>query len=248
MAARPWAGIPIPDYPAFEKLNQVHDPIAVADTFLGIPYRNDGALDESGRFCLFEHPEKNFSSPGLNCSGLVVGMSRFLLNRNFTIAAANRDRQNNSGSEAPAGRQWDFGFDLVFNLAEGFDPVIITPDGPVLPREGEEGDTLIGFDLQSESAWAAVLPRIKPGRLYLASFSKQNPIRTLHYHVGVILADPGGAVWLYHTTTGHGRSYKIDLNSKNGLARFRKSFPHTGAGVKHLLILEVKIAGIMTGD
>ena len=52
----------------------------------------DGAIDDQGRFTLFARPEQEFKSPGLNCSGLVTGISRAILGRRLPLSEIQADR------------------------------------------------------------------------------------------------------------------------------------------------------------
>ncbi|MBF0530766.1 MAG: hypothetical protein HQK55_16165 [Deltaproteobacteria bacterium] len=224
-------------------LTGTRSPIELADSFLGIPYREDGTLDHRNRFTLFEKPDKIFTAPGLNCSGMVLSMSRYLLRVNFTIDQAQRDRLGDSGPNSPKGRSWDFGWDLILNLTEGAPRKIIFPQGPIdLPPQAD-AENLRGFDLLDEKAWRAVLKQIRPGYLYLASFSRGlsgQKGRLLHYHVAVILADGNGHVYMYQSTHNSGSS-RMSLNSTPGLQRFIQAFGPLGVLDKKILIVETPL-------
>ena len=92
-----------PEYLWAHDIAHKTDPVAVADTHLGIPYRDDGAIDSNGNFTTFSRPDTILSTPGLNCSGLVLSASRFLFGKNFALSEAVRDRQGNSGPGARLG-------------------------------------------------------------------------------------------------------------------------------------------------
>ncbi|MEJ2716140.1 MAG: hypothetical protein P8182_03240, partial [Deltaproteobacteria bacterium] len=109
----------VPEYLWKRHISAKNSAKEIADTHLGIPYRDDGVLDSRGRFTTFNRPDEIYSTPGMNCSGLVLSVSRFLLNKNFTLTEASRDRQNNSGPGAAFGKDWDFGLDLILNLTDG---------------------------------------------------------------------------------------------------------------------------------
>ena len=232
---------PIPELWKKAPLERGTDPVEIANAFLHMPYRVDGALDERGRFTLFAQPDRIFQSPGLNCSGLVVAISRFLLRKNFTLTEVQTDRLGDSGPDSPLGLQWDFGWDLVMNIGADRHPHILCAGAPAIPVGPGDARTMRGFDLQDREAWAGVIPQIKPDRLYLASFSKptRRPSRVLHYHVGLILAEPGGGVWLYQTTGSSGRSYRMNLATDRGMNRLTTSFTHKRYGQKMILIIEM---------
>ena len=232
--------LPAPPILAAAGINSLQAPLDVANCFLRIPYRVDGVLDHQGRFTLFEHQDRIFETPGLNCSGLVLSASRYLLNRNITIDQARADRLGDSGPGAPFGKNWDFGWDLIMNLTDGFQRRIIVPgpDSPLI--EGADAAALRGFNLQDSEAWEKVLPQIRPGLIYLAGFSRPARNNGLqHYHVGLILADEKGGVWLYQTTRTRG-PYRVNLASARGLANFKNAFKQWGERVKMILIIETR--------
>jgi hypothetical protein len=119
----------VPEYLWKRHISEKTTPKDIADTHLGIPYRDDGVLNNEGQFTTFNRPDRIYPSPGMNCSGLVLSVSRFLLNKNFSLTAVTRDRQNNSGPGSPLGKDWDFGLDLILNLTEGIPRRVVMPDG-----------------------------------------------------------------------------------------------------------------------
>jgi hypothetical protein len=215
--------------------------IRTANHYLDTPYRVDGALTADGRYTTFDRPDRTYDSPGLNCSGLVVALARDILDSGVTLDQARRDRLGDSGPKAELGRDWDFGWDLVFNLAGRWPVRVVAPDGLQAVDPQADGRSLIGFNLQDDAAWDLILPQIRPGRLYLAAFSKptgRNQAGRLHYHVAVLLADAAGRVWLYNSTPTGG-AYRMDLTSKSGMNRFKTAFKQFGRTIKRILILEV---------
>ena len=74
------------------------DPIEIANTHLGISYRDDGTLDSQGHFTTFDQPDRFFETPGLNCSGLVVSVCRFLFDRELDPKGSHR---NSAGKQRP---------------------------------------------------------------------------------------------------------------------------------------------------
>ena len=116
------------------------------------------------------------------------------------------------------------------------------PEGPQELTGSADGRTLRGFSLHDREAWAAVLPQIGPGRLYLFTISKPTSrvgYGLLHYHVGLILADNEGGKWLYQTTGSRGHSYRLNLATDQGMDALQSSFRQTGRSQKMMLILEV---------
>lgn len=237
-----------PDYLWARHIAEKTDPVGIADTHVGIAYRDDGALDSRGYFTTFSDQTKIFDTPGLNCSGLVVSVSRFLFNRNWTLDEVTRDRQGNSGADSPSGKDWDFGWDLIFNVSEGSSRRVIMPDPGSYSLESSDGVSLRGFDLHDVSAWQKVLPQMRPGRLYLGSISTQGRGRgakVLHYHVVLLLPDERGGVQLYHATR-RSRVHKININSPQGLNRFLSQFAGARGDAKSILVVEAILPDMST--
>jgi hypothetical protein len=234
--------VPFPA-PLAQGLERARTPGEKAAAFLDIPYRDDATVDEFGRFTLFEHPETTLEAPGLNCSGFVLSVSRFLLQKNITLAQAKKDRAGDSGPESPHGRDWDFGFDLVRNIADGPSCRAILPDGSAPDVTSATGHTLRGFPIADTAAWGRVLPRLRPGFVYLASISK--PVKKrgytlLHYHVALILPAPDGTVSFFHATPGSG-SHRVVISTPKGLAQLQSQFRDKARHEKRILLLEAPL-------
>jgi hypothetical protein len=216
------------------------DAIAIADTHLGIPYRDDGTLDSQGHFTTFDRPDRFFETPGLNCSGLVVSVCRFLFDKNWTLEEVTRDRLGNSGPNSPLGKDWDFGWDLILNLTEGRPRKVIMPDPGNYPIEGSDGMSLRGFDLHDSVAWRKVLSQMQPGRIYLGSISRPAPergYRMIHYHVVLMLPDGKGGVWLYHATR-RSHVHRMNISTSQGMSRFMSQFRNSRGNTKNILVVE----------
>jgi hypothetical protein len=226
-----------------KKIAEKTDPIEIANTHLGIPYRADGALDSKGHFTTFAEPTRFFETPGLNCSGLVVSASRFLFDKNWTLEEVTRDRQGNSGPGSSMGKDWDFGWDLIMNLSEGRSRKIMMPDGKAYSVENSDGSTLVGFDLNDQHAWRKVMAQMRPGRVYLGSISKparKKGYKILHYHVVLILPDGKGGVWLYHATH-RSNVHRMNINSPQGMNRLMSQFRGNRDDSKKILIVEATL-------
>lgn len=207
---------------------------------LSIAYLNDEVRDETGRWTYFAHPELTAPGPGLNCSGFVVTASRQLLGRSPTLAEATRDRLGDSGDDAPFGKDWDFGFDLVMNLSEGLPRTVLLPaSDQALDGDGIDGTSHRGFAFDDAVAWKRVLPRVRLGRVYLASLSRHFGKGLQHHHVALLLRDSAGKVWFYQTLP-KGRSHRIEVTSPAGFATLQKMFGH---GIS-LLLVEVQVPSV----
>ncbi len=217
------------------------DPVAVAEAFVGVPYRQDGVLDSQGRYVTFQRPDKVFTTPGLNCSGLVLALTRCLYGRDTSLKAAMRDRHGDSGPMAAGGQDWDFGWDFILNISEGLERRVLDPEPKAQGAPQADGIGLRGFAVHDDQAWRQILPRIRPGFVYLASLSGYRSGRLLHHHVGVILADGQGRVLLFHATPKGGGVHRLDLNSAAGLAAFQGLYPDTPERDEKLLAERILI-------
>ncbi len=212
--------------------------------FLDIPYRFDGAVDEFGRYSMFAEPSRVFPSPGLNCSGLVLSASRFLLGKNITLAQAVRDRLGDSGPGSPNGEDWDFGWDLIMNISDGFSRTLLLPGGKTMDPARATGFSPRGYDIQEPATWRELPGRLAPGHLYLVSLTSEGRRKGYglqHYHVGLIHVDSAGKGWFYQTTGKGAVSNRRDLKSPDGQASFRKAFANTGNARKMMLVLDVRL-------
>lgn len=232
-----------PDYLWSRHIGEKTDPVEVADTHLKIPYREDGALDDRGYFTTFSNPEVLFDTPGLNCSGLVVSVGRFLFNKNWKLAEITRDRQGNSGSDSAMGKDWDFGWDLIMNMSEGRRRTVVMPDQGRYSLEKADGSALRGFDLHDPDAWRRVMAKMRPGHVYLGSISKPangGGYKLLHYHVVLVLPDGQGHIYLYHATH-RSNVHKIDIAAPRGLGRLMSQFGNVRNQPKKILVVEAEL-------
>jgi cell wall-associated NlpC family hydrolase len=213
-------------------------PDAAVAPFLGTPYRDDGVDDPAGRHTLFADQSRTFPDRGLNCSGFVVTASRGILGRTLPLDAMRRDRKADSGPGAPAGEDWDFGYDLILNVTDGLPRRLLLPPGPGQPPAPETVDAarFRGFPLHDTAAWAAVLPRLAPGEVAYAALSKDIKGRLYYYHVGILYRDASGKVRFAHATPGRG-SHELILSDPAGLAAFRKAFAEKTFGEKWILLV-----------
>lgn len=225
------------------------DPVDIANTHLGIPYRDDGAIDDQGFFTTFADPTKFFETPGLNCSGLVLSVARFLFNKNWSLQEATRDRQGNSGSNSPSGKDWDFGWDLIFNITDVTSRRVLLPDDSPVNLDSTDGKSLRGFDLHDTAAWHTLIKRFSPGRVYLGSISRLAPEqnnRLLHYHVVIIIPDKSGAAYLYHATR-RSNVHRMNIATPQGLQRFLGQFRGNRHDTKKIVLVEAVLPEIIVG-
>ena len=202
---------------------------------LGIPYREDAVLDEQGRWTTFAHPGRALASPGLNCSGFVVAAARRLLGFQGSPAEAARDRRGDSGPGAAFGRDWDFGWDLLLNLSEGWTRRWFAPGGASEVSETDAAE-VHGFAVQDAALWRNLVLRMRPGCVYLAAFLRPRPggAPPRYHHVALLLKEADGRVWLYQTLPG-GRAHRLGISTSAGLDRLRAMF----GSAERIRILEV---------
>lgn len=224
-----------------ESLSPGDNPVDILSCFEGVPYRGDGAVNRYGEYTLFATPEIRFDEPGLNCSGFTVAASRYLFDRNLYLNDMTIDRLGDSGKDSPYGQDWDFGYDLVLNVTEGMERSVLLPFGKKAQIDGSNGNSLRGFQLHDRAAWKDIMSRMEAGKVYLFSMSKPvsfKKYRLLHYHVGLIVPDGKGHIWLCHATTKGGVN-KSDITDKAKLERIIEANPDTHLGPRKILIIEV---------
>lgn len=240
------ASFPFP--PPLQAALRAQHPEDALTLFLGIPYRPDGMINDFGQYALFRTPDTPLPLPGLNCSGFVLAASRLLTRTNIPTADAVRDRLNDSGPASPLGHDWDFGFDLIMNIAEAAHGALVLPHGDV--PAGISGRNAAAWDPHAGTFAAELFPRLRPGFFYLTSFSRHAtpgaPAR-LHYHVGLICPGASGALWHYSTTRAGKAVIRLDLADPAGLAQFRHSFRNTKNSLKRLTIIAIPLSGFISG-
>ncbi|RLA90667.1 MAG: hypothetical protein DRG20_02910 [Deltaproteobacteria bacterium] len=210
--------VPVPNWPSFTGINQEANFIKRLDHFIGIPYRDDGVINIYGKFATWNDLSHTFNTPGLNCSGFVLSSSRFVFMKNFDPAFMKRDRLNDSYKGAPLGKDWDFGWDLIMNIAEDYHPLVLLPEGKKeIPKEAN-GLNLRGFDIHDKRSWRKIFPMIHLDNFYLATLSKKGNkgYIIMHHHTFCLLKDQKGAVWVYSSSK---------KNPNRGVAKI-EIFPH----------------------
>jgi len=219
------------------------DPGAATTPLLGTPYRDDGVDDPSGRHTLFANQSQTFPDRGFNCSGFVTTASRAILGRPLPLDPLRRDRKGDSGKDAPAGEDWDFGYDLILNLTDGLPRRVLFPAGPGQPPatalaapESLDAARFRGFPLHDAAAWKTVLGQLRPNEIVFATLSKEKAGRLYYYHVGLLYADASGHAFFAHATPGKG-SHRLELTTPAGMAGFRKEFAESRFGEKYILLV-----------
>ena len=224
--------------------SQRNRPAEIVETFLGTPYRADGARTSDGHWVTFAEPRKAHETAGLNCSGFVVDYSRRLLDRNVSLKEAKRDRLGDSGPGAALGEDWDFGRDLILNVTEGRTREFILADASGPEQKAKDGLPARGFNLHDDALLDLALARMETDHLYLASISKpwhkMKPYRLIHYHVGAFIKKRSGDVWFYHTTR-LSNTHGMNVSQEKGRERFHYQFAPSEWGDKFILIVGVPL-------
>lgn len=226
-------------------LEQANTTLAIMECYRGLPYRADGALDESGRWTTWADPTKEFTSAGLNCSGLTAAISNTIWGYPLSLDNAKRDRLNDSGPHAPMGQDWDFGLDLILNLTDDL-PRQLIPN-PYAQQDIDSGFwsaiDLRGVDVDSP-AFPEILNQLQPEHLYYFVVSRPD-IKFAggisFYHVGLILKD-GDNIWMYHATA-KGGVYRVNLAGESGITWFRRYYGASPRGPKFIQLVEVPLPG-----
>ena len=219
-------------------------PEKILNAFLGVPYRVNGAINNKGQYVSFNQNDHIYQTAGLNCSGFVLEASRFLLQKNMSIEQVKIDRNNDSSMDSPYGVDWDFGWDLILNIAEGTSAQFLLPEGQVTAPSLVTAFSPRGFDLHKPETWQELPTRLKQKHLYLVSFyrdTNKKGYQLQHYHVGLFYVDDVNQIWLYQTTGSAKKVYRRNLSDQYQRAIFLKSFANSGGHRKYIAILEIAL-------
>lgn len=216
-------------------------PLAIMECFRGLPYRTDGVLDEYNRWTIWSDQTQEFTTAGLNCSGLVTAISRSLWQQNLPLNRVKRDRLNDSGPNSTRGKDWDFGIDLLLNLTDGLNRQLIPNpyNNTKLDSHLWSALDLRGVDIDSDQ-FAELLTQLQTNRIYYFVISKpDNRFKggISFYHVGLMIKD-GSTIWMYHATP-KGGVYRINLTGKNGINWFKRYYGCTPKGNRYIQLVEV---------
>ncbi|MDR0620823.1 MAG: hypothetical protein LBJ61_02965, partial [Deltaproteobacteria bacterium] len=220
------------------------DADGILKSFLGIPFRVDGVVNDEGRWATWNRPDKTLPSPGFNCSGFLLEAVRHLANLGLTLSQAAFDRDDDSGPDSEMGLDWDYGLDALLNLTGAeLDELLPAPkNGKLQPNEAGRPEGL-GLDINGPD-FPKLIQSLPPNGVYAFAISK--PDRRFkgglsYYHVGIVHADGAGNVWIYQCTARAG-THRLNLNNPGGIAAIRRYFPPIRAAERRFVLAKLNPA------
>ncbi len=211
--------------------------VKLLEPLLGIKYRVDGVTNIKEEYTVFEKPSITYKKAGFNCSGFVLAGARQLLGKSITIKEAIKDINFNSDENSSLGKDWDFGRDLILNIAKPFKYRFLNYDDIDINSSSSDG-----IRLNDHVAWSDMFQQMKKSNIYLTTFSKRDKKdRILYYHVGIIIKDDNSNIWLYHSTPKSG-VHRVWLDFDKNMTPFKKEYPAVSSSNKKALILELDLS------
>jgi hypothetical protein len=195
---------------------------AVRERIGGLNYRDDGAMDENGRYVFIDSLEPQDGEPGLNCSGfakwVVDGILRPLTGERLPVGPLKAPfGERGSGFTEPWEELRDpfFGLDWTRNLASTANRILRAPAfGDLAEIEVRDApfSAVIRRDKQGASPWPF------PGYLADTGFSIEG-IQALLYTLAI---DEPGRIYLASVNSELGMP--VTANNLRGLPRMRQHF------------------------
>lgn len=226
--------------PFFSEYQQ-GDRQAIADTFLVYPYRMDGIITERGIFATFNDPWIKSAHPGLNCSGLVVSAARYMFHRNFSVRSVIKDSNRNSGRAAPGGEDWDFGWDLIFNISRGYRRWVFDQQLQRIDPAKVDPAVFRGISVYDRRQWRELFAALDADAVYFLAFNGLDPLKNdrLQYHHVGLMFKAGDKVLMYSASRKNpNRNIAVhDLTKASDLEQLIGQF--TLYNDEHVIILEV---------
>jgi hypothetical protein len=222
---------------------------AIRERLPGLSFRDDGAIDERGRYVYIETLKEQTGEGGLNCSGFVKwvvdGILRPVTGRLLPIAplkAAFGKRGSSFTDPYEEIRDPFFGLDWTRNLASQANSVLRSPGYGVLEeievrnapfssvilrdREGGVLRTFPGFLLNAGFGFEGIQPLLytlaidEPGRIYLASVNNEmNPAPRMRQHFHVAVLVP------YFNENGNFQVALFESAEETSFSRFKNRYP-----------------------
>jgi hypothetical protein len=206
-------------------------------------FRDDGAMDEEGRYVFIENLEAQDGPGGLNCSGfakwIVDGILRPRTGERLTIPPLKEpfgDRRSSFSEGYERLRDPFFGLDWIRNLAAAagnfgaleeievqkgsFASIIRRKEGKSTVRAYPGFLQNAGFDSEGLQALLYTLAIDEPGFIYLASVNQElgpAPRMRQHFHVAVLVP--------YFTETGNFRIALFESAAETAFTNFKSRYP-----------------------
>jgi hypothetical protein len=222
---------------------------AVRKRLPGLSFRDDGAIDEQGRYVYIKTLEEQTGEKGLNCSGFAKWMVDGIL-RPVTggllpippLKTAFGERGSSFTDPYEAIREPFFGLDWTRNLASRANSVLRSPGCGVLEeievrkapfssvilrdREGGGVRSFPGFLLNAGFGIEGVHPLLytlaidEPGKIYLASVNDEvNPAPRMRQHFHVAVLVP------YFNENGNFQVALFESAAETSFSRFKNRYP-----------------------
>jgi hypothetical protein len=222
---------------------------AIRERLPGLSFRDDGAIDEAGRYVYIETLEEQIGEGGLNCSGfakwIVDGILQPITGSLLPIAplkAAFGERGSSFTGPYETLRAPFFGLDWTRNLASQANSILRSPSYGALEeievrnapfslviRRSREGSALrsfpgflknAGFGFEGIHPLLYTLAIDEPGRIYLASINEEeNPAPRMRQHFHVAVLIP------YFNESGNFHVALFESAEGTSFSRFKNRYP-----------------------
>ncbi|MDR2069854.1 MAG: hypothetical protein LBP81_00345 [Treponema sp.] len=222
---------------------------SIREHLSGLSFRDDGAIDDRGRYVYIETLEEQTGPAGLNCSGfakwVVDGILRPVIGGLLPIAplkTAFGERGSSFTDPYEAIRAPFFGLDWTRNLASRANSVLRSPSYGVLEeievrnapfssvilreREGSVIKSFPGFLMNAGFGFEGIHPLLytlaidEPGKIYLASINNEvNPAPRMRQHFHVAVLIP------YFSENGSFQVALFESAEETSFSRFKNRYP-----------------------
>jgi hypothetical protein len=222
---------------------------AIRERIPGLSFRDDGAIDERGRYVYIATLEEQAEAGGLNCSGfakwVVDGILRPVTGSLLPIVplkAAFGQRGSSFTDPYEAIRDPFFGLDWTRNLASRANSVLRSPGYGILEeievrkapfssvilreREGGVLCSFPGFLMNAGFGFEGLHPLLytlaidEPGRIYLASINNEmNPAPRMRQYFHVAVLVP------YFNENGNFQVALFESAEETSFSRFKNRYP-----------------------
>jgi hypothetical protein len=129
----------------------------------------------------------------------VLSASRYLFNKNFRVRQTIKDYNKNSGKTALLGEDWDFGWDLFYNISRGHRRAVFASEFKRLDPDKIKIENFRGHSVYDWEWWQGLFTELNPAAVYLVVFNGFNPRlddQLQYYHVAMMFRS-GEEILLY---------------------------------------------------